>query len=236
MFSADSSMRPHHQAPHARLPFRCCDMNDIPTHRLRILVDHPVPLLATGLATALDQRGEFEVLTRRDPSVTESLVDVVVTDYEHGLSLARNSGGARGRSRIVIMTMFGREHDVKAALEAGVDSYLLLDCPIEELVAAVGALGRGARYISLPVAQKMADSLTREKLTAREIVVLRLVAVGECNKFIARELEITLGTVKTHLASIYNKLDCTSRTQAARIALQRGLIDTPMQSADGRAQ
>ena len=90
-------------------------------------------------------------------------------------------------------------------------------------------LGTGNRYLSLDVAQKMADSPARESLTARESDVLRLVALGQCNKSIARDLDITVGTVKGQLRAIF-KLDAASRTEAVGIAIRRGLIDEPMRS------
>jgi DNA-binding NarL/FixJ family response regulator len=128
------------------------------------------------------------------------------------------------------MTMHDREHDVRAAIEAGVDGYLPLACSIDELVAGLRTLGRGDRYVSQHAAQKMVDSMMRESLTMRETDVLRLVAQGQCNKSIARELDITLGTVKSHLGSIFGKLSCSSRTQAIGIAIERGLIDEPLRA------
>ena len=75
----------------------------------------------------------------------------------------------------------------------------------------------------------MADSPARESLTARESDVLRLVALGQCNKSIARDLDITVGTVKGHPRAIF-KLDAVSPTEAIGIAIRRGLIDEPMRS------
>jgi DNA-binding NarL/FixJ family response regulator len=204
-------------------------MNPARSPHLRILVDYPLPLLASGLAATLGQQSDFEVWTRDDAAACLSPADVVVTDYQRGLSLAQ-SAAKRRRSRVMVMTMHDREHDVRAAMEAGVDGYLPLACSVDELVVGLRTLGRGDRYVSLQAAQMMADSLMRESLTARETDVLRLVSQGQCNKSIARELDITLGTVKSHLGSIFSKLNCSSRTQAIGIAVQRGLIDEPMRA------
>jgi DNA-binding NarL/FixJ family response regulator len=103
----------------------------------------------------------------------------------------------------------------------------------------VTAVANGLRYMSLSVAQRMADSLTRAALTSREIEVLQLVATGQPNKVIARELSIELGTVKSHVSAIMNKLGVSSRTQAARIAALRGLVesaDRDVEPAPARAR
>ena len=205
-------------------------MKDSDKRVLRILVSYPQPLLAMGIAAALRQQLEFEVVAPEvdDVSVVQAPIDVIVTDYHGGLSLAREVKLAQKRCRVMVMTMHDRANDVRGAMEAGVHGYLLLGCSIEELAMGVKALGRGTRYLSLDAAQKMADSLTHESLTARETDVLRLLALGKCNKSIAMKLAITVGTVKGHLRAIFNKLDAASRTEAVGIAVQRGFIDAPI--------
>jgi DNA-binding NarL/FixJ family response regulator len=116
-----------------------------------------------------------------------------------------------------------RRH-IRRAIEAGVYGYLLVGGPLNELIDGVTAVASGMRYMSLSVAQRMADSLTRATLTSREIEVLTLVATGQPNKMIARHLSIELGTVKSHVSAIMTKLGASSRTQAARIAASRGLV------------
>ena len=209
-------------------------LNDIHTPRpLRIRVSHPEPLLAIGLVAALRQQAGFEVLVAgvHAESSAEEWPDVVVTDYRGGLALAREAAPTvQRRSAIMVMTMHNREEEVKAAMEAGVHGYLLQGCSIEELATGVNVLASGGRYSCLEVAQRIADSLTREHLTPRETDVLRLLALGQCNKSIARQLDITVGTVKGHLRAIFNKLEAASRTEAVGIATRRGLIGEPMRS------
>jgi DNA-binding NarL/FixJ family response regulator len=113
---------------------------------------------------------------------------------------------------------------VRGALEQGVHGYLPLDRGIDEFVHGVRTVARGSRYLAPSTAQCMADSLTREALTAREAEVLDLLACGECNKSIARQLDIAVGTVKAHVKAIMGKLDASSRTQAVSVAAQRGLV------------
>jgi DNA-binding NarL/FixJ family response regulator len=204
------------------------DPND--HNRLDILVMHAEPLVAVGLAAALRQQVGFGVHVDGVDDIGIG-IDVVITDYQSGLKLARsglNRPAPLKGARVLVMTTNDREHDVRLALEAGVHGYLLLGCAIDELAASVRTLGAGSRYLCMAVAQRMADSLTRESLTAREAEVLHLLVRGHCNKMIGRQLEIAVGTVKAHVKAIMGKLGASSRTQAASIAAQRGLGDGPM--------
>ena len=195
---------------------------------ISVLVMHAEPLIAVGLTAALRQFPGFTVQAHGGDGPSAEAIDVIVADYRDGVRLASATGlGAPGQkaARVLVMTTYDREHEVRLALEAGVHGYLLLGCPIEELIASVSALGRGSRYLCLAVAQRMAESLTREALTPREADVLRVLARGQCNKSIAKQLDIAVGTVKVHVKAIMGKLDASSRTQAASVAAQRGLID-----------
>ena len=162
-------------------------------------------------------------------SSNESRIDVVIAEYQDSVRLAngaaRRAHGLRGEARILALTANDREADVRRAVEAGVHGYVLLGGPLNALVEGVMTVGSGVRYLGRGVAERMADSLTREPLTSRETEVLRLVATGQSNKAIARELAIEVGTVKTHVGAIMSKLRAISRTQAASIAAARGLVD-----------
>ena len=205
-------------------------MNSNDHDHVDVLVMHAEPLIAVGLAAALRQCPGFAVQVHGGDGLPGEGVDVIVADYQDGVQLA-SKPGMRAPSlkdaRVLVMTTHDREHEVRLALEAGVHGYLLLGCPIQELIAGVSALARGSRYLCLAVAQRMAESLTREALTPREADVLRLLVRGQCNKSIAKQLEIAVGTVKAHVKAIMGKLDASSRTEAASVAAQRGLIDEP---------
>jgi DNA-binding NarL/FixJ family response regulator len=203
-------------------------MNSNDHDPISVLVMHADPLIAIGLAAALRQRLEFTVLVHKGDDAPAKGIDVVVTDYQDGVELVSAPSKrlpSLKAARVLVMTTHNREYEVRLALEAGVHGYLLLGCPIQELIAGVNALGRGSRYLCLAVAQRMAESLTREALTQREGDVLRLLVRGQCNKSIAKQLDIAVGTVKAHVKAIMGKLDASSRTQAASVAAQRGLID-----------
>jgi DNA-binding NarL/FixJ family response regulator len=196
-----------------------------------VLVMHPDPILSAGLVAALRQHPSFEVFVQGVDNLGNEgpQVDVVIADYAGALRLTeasfRNSSGLPREARILALTPNDREADIRRAIEAGVHGYLLVGGPLDELVDGVTTVARGLRYLSVAVAQRMADSLTRATLTSRETEVLRLVATGQPNKAIARELSIELGTVKSHMSAIMGKLGANTRTQAVRIATARGLVE-----------
>lgn len=207
-----------------------------------VLVQYAEPLLATGLAAALRTvDGLCVIAPAVDGAPPQAQpVDVVVTDPSGGIALlARQRHGTAGplsQARVVIVAAHDRETDVRLALENGVHGYVLLGCTLQELSTAVLAVARGSKYLCMEVAQRMADSLTREALTSREAEVLGFLALGECNKTIARRLDIAVGTVKTHVRAILCKLDAASRTHAVTIASRRGLVapahdDVPLHRA-----
>ena len=198
--------------------------------RLAVLVLHRDPLLRAGLATALRQHPAFETLVDGVDGATcrQPGMDVLVADYENAMLLAQRAEDRHGAStaaRTLVVTSNDREADIRRAIEAGIHGYVLMSGPLAEVIDGVKAVSGGLRYLSRTVAQRLADSLTHAPLTSREAEVLSLVAAGESNKAIARELQIEIRTVKSHMTSIMGKLGVTSRTQAAGIAVARGLVE-----------
>jgi DNA-binding NarL/FixJ family response regulator len=206
-------------------------MNNIPSYHLSVLVMHADPIVCAGVVAALRQHQVFDVSVRGavEPGQDEPRVDVAITDYDNAMLLTdrglRATHGRLADARILALTANDRETDIRRAIRNGIHGYLLLGGSLDELVDAVGAVGMGVRYLCPIVAQRMADSLAGETLTQRENEVLCLVATGQSNKAIARQLTIELGTVKSHVSAIMTKLGAISRTQAASIAVTRGLVD-----------
>ena len=192
--------------------------------RLQVLVIHDAPLVALGLAGALRQHPDFAVSVHgvdADPAA----VDVVIADYEGGVAWALQAREhAHPTCRVMVVTTIDREREVRAALEAGVHGYLLLGCSLQELADGIRAVARGARALCAAVSDRLADSLIHEALTPRELDVLQRISEGRGNKAIASDLDIAVGTVKTHVKAILGKLDACSRTEAAAVASRRGLI------------
>lgn len=205
-------------------------MNHAASSFYNVLVMYDDALVCAGLVSALGQHPGLEVRAAGLDFLPGALgVDVVVADYRNAMRLCdpcnRSPHRPLAAPRVLALTANDREADIRRAIECGVHGYLLLGCTLDELIEGVTNVACGLRYLSRSVAQRMADSLTRAPLTSRELEVLLLVATGESNKVIARQLHIEVGTVKSHMSAIMTKLGATSRTQAAGIAVARGLVD-----------
>jgi two-component system nitrate/nitrite response regulator NarL len=133
-------------------------------------------------------------------------------------------------ARILMLTVSDNDEDVVGALRAGADGYLLKDMEPEEILANLLAAGRGQLVISPRLTELIARALRAESqpvqphaagLTPREWQVLRLIAEGVSNKLIARELGLSLGTVKVHVKHILKKLRLKSRVEAAIWAVRQ---------------
>ncbi|OIJ41546.1 LuxR C-terminal-related transcriptional regulator [Massilia timonae] len=201
----------------------------MPTIPSAVHIIHTDPVMTAGLHAILAGRQEWRVSTHLSTHLSQpearQVARVLVADYDTGLALARRPEHAGlGRPSILIVTQLDKEWEVRLAMDAGVQGYVLQSCSQGELLEAVASLVQGQRYLSESVTRSVAASLSRETLTGRETDVLQLLAEGCCNKSIARRLGIGVGTVKTHVKGVMSKLDATARTHAVVVATQRGLI------------
>jgi NarL family two-component system response regulator LiaR len=131
---------------------------------------------------------------------------------------------------VIALTSVLEDSSVVGAIRAGATGYLLKDTEADELVRAIKAAAEGQVQLSPKAAARLLREVrapdSPEELTEREIDVLRLLAQGQSNKEIARELSIGEKTVKTHVSNILSKLNVASRTQAALHAVRIGLVDS----------
>ncbi|NVM74310.1 two-component system NarL family response regulator [Duganella sp. SG902] len=194
--------------------------------KVRVLIAHADAIVNAGLATLLGAQEDMQVATAgAEPSAHAA--DVIILDHRGGLEHMRRSANAHhgdAQPRVLIVTQLEREWEVRTAMMAGVHGYLLQNADTEQLLTAVRTLSRGMRYLSAELSRCVADSFTRIGLTSRETDVLQLLAQGQCNKSIARELGIGVGTVKTHVKGLFDKLGATARTHAVVLATRRGLV------------
>jgi DNA-binding NarL/FixJ family response regulator len=128
------------------------------------------------------------------------------------------------RARLIALTTYGGDEDIRRALQAGVQAYLMKDILHDELLKAIRAVHDGQTYLPASVAAALAAQLPRPDLSARELQVLELIVAGLANKQIAYTLDIAEYTVKNHVKNILDKLAVQDRTQAATVAIQRGII------------
>lgn len=127
-------------------------------------------------------------------------------------------------ARIIVLTTFDGDEDIFRAIQAGARGYLLKGMSVEELIDAIQTVHHGRSKIPPAVAERLAERLSGNALTERETEVLKTIVAGKSNKEIATALFISEATVKTHINNLLSKLGATDRTQAARIALQRGIV------------
>jgi two-component system NarL family response regulator len=193
-------------------------------HKVRVLIAHSDSIIRAGLSALLGAEHDMQVTTCSDAVACHSDFDVIVLAHRQALEYLR-SIAADAKPRILVITQMEREWDVRAALVAGAQGYLLQNTTDEQLLVAVRMLSQGMHYVSPELSHCMAESFTCAGLTGRETDVLQLLAQGRCNKSIARELGIGVGTVKTHIKGVFHKLGATARTHAVVLATQRGLVD-----------
>lgn len=127
-------------------------------------------------------------------------------------------------AKIIVLTTYKGDAQAMRALKAGASGYLLKSSVRKELIDAIHSVHAGRRYVLAEIAQEMAVHAVQEPLSAREVSIIEMVAAGKANKQIARELSLSEDTVKSHLRSIFAKLDVNDRTQAVTLALRRGII------------
>jgi DNA-binding NarL/FixJ family response regulator len=113
---------------------------------------------------------------------------------------------------------------MRRALAAGARGFLLKTMPPSEIVSSIRQVHAGKRCLPPEVAAELADYLTADMLSAREVEILQLIASGHTNRDVATRLDISEATVKVHVSHLLDKLDANDRTQAVVIALRRGII------------
>ncbi len=127
-------------------------------------------------------------------------------------------------ARVLMLSTHSSEEEIYRAIQAGARGYVVKSIVREELLRAVREVHRGGRYFDSIVASHLAERQSHRALSSREVDVLRLVAQGFGNKEIAKALDIAEVTVKLHVSHMLEKLEVKDRTQAATVALQRGII------------
>ena len=200
--------------------------------RVLIVDDHSV--VREGLVSLIKRKSDMTVVgeasngreavdlwKKHRPDIT--LLDLRMPELD-GVGAIKGIRELDENARIVVLTTFDGDEDIYRAIKAGAKGYLLKDTAREALMECIRKVHSGETCIAPMLAAKLAERVSGEGLSAREIEVLQRIAAGKSNKEIGVELFISEGTVKTHVKSIFSKLDVVSRTEAVATANRRGLI------------
>ncbi len=208
-------------------------MNETVT-KIRVMLADDHPVVRDGLAAIVNQQPDMEVVAEAGDGeqaiafYEQHLPDVLLLDLRmpkyDGVAVVQRVLETHPKARVLIITTYDGDEDIFRSLSQGAKGYLLKDAPRQEILSAIRAVADDRPYTSSSVAAKALQRMGKPSLTQRELSVLQLVAQGRSNKDIARRLEITEGTAKTHVKAILAKLDAISRTEAVAVAHKRGLI------------
>lgn len=200
---------------------------------IRLVIAEDQALVLGALASLLSLETDIEIIARAADgaaaleAVRRFRPDILLSDIEMpqltGLDVAEAIGREGLNTRVLIVTTFGRAGYLRRAMDAGVRGYLLKDTPVEALATAIRKVAGGGRAIA-PELAELAWDAPANPLTDRERDVLRLAAEGRSNKEIARQLNLSPGTVRNYLSDASAKLSAASRIEAGRIARERGWL------------
>jgi DNA-binding NarL/FixJ family response regulator len=207
-------------------------MTDQAAIRVLIVDDHPV--VRFGLAAIIRLQPDMDVIGEAGSGeeacriCLEELPDVVLMDLRlpglSGVQAIKTIRETVPSVRFIVLTTYDGDEDIRRALDAGAQAYLLKAMSHDDVTAAIRKVHSGARVIPQSVSRTLAERAPQSQLSPREIEVLELIATGCSNKEIGRALGITEATVKWHVNLILNRLDVADRTAAIVAALQRGII------------
>jgi DNA-binding NarL/FixJ family response regulator len=206
----------------------------VETNKIRVLIADDHVTVLEGLAAIIGRQPDMMVVaeaadgqeavdlwTEHHPDVT--LLDLRMPTLD-GVGVIENIRKQDASARVIVLTTYDSDTEILRAIKAGTKAYLLKDARREELLDCIRRVNRGETCIPASLAEKLAAGLSSESLTGRELNVLELLAQGKSNKEIGVSLYVSETTVKSHLRSIFRKLNVLSRTEAITVASRRGLI------------
>ncbi len=201
---------------------------------IRILVAEDHLVARVGVSTIVNMQPDMTVVAEASNGqqavelYRKHLPDVALLDMRmpimSGVEAAQAIRAEFPHARMIALTTYGGDEDIRRALAAGVQAYLTKDVLHDELLKAIRAVHGGQTYLPAGVAAALAAQMPRPDLSAREVQVLELIVRGLANKQIAYSLNIAEHTVKNHVKNILSKLGVQDRTQAATAAIQRGIV------------
>jgi two-component system NarL family response regulator len=206
-----------------------------PKPRIRVLIADDHAVVREGLVSMIKRNradmtvvgeasnGREAVLLWKQERPDVTLLDLRMPELD-GVDVIKEIRATDKKARIIVLTTFDGDEDIYRAIQAGAKGYLLKDVPREGLMDSIRRVYAGETSVPLHLVAKLADRVSGESLSEREIEVLKLMAQGKSNKEIAAALFISEGTVKSHGKSIFARMNVRSRAEAVAEASRRGLI------------
>ena len=201
--------------------------------KIRILLVDDHVTIRMGVTTAAGDASDMEVIAEAESGedaielFRKHRPDLVVLDLRlQGMSGIETLKALREEFKHVKVLIFcshAKGEEIYEAMKAGASGFVLKEMPLDQLLEAIRAISRGEQYVPREIAARMGERLLAH-LSPRETEVLRLLARGLSNKEMGGQLGVVEGTVKLHVASIFNKLGVSDRTQALVEAIKRGIV------------
>ena len=202
--------------------------------KIRLLIADDHALILEGLAVTIGRQDDMSVVARaRDGREAVELwkthrPDIALLDLRMarltGVGVTREIRDLDRSARVIVHTTYDTDEELYQAVKAGAKAYLLKGAPTAELLDVIRKVHAGETCIPPALGAKLALRMSGDALTGREVDVLKLLARGRSNKEIGSDLFICETTVKTHVRSVFTKLNVMSRTEAIAAASHRGLI------------
>ena len=202
---------------------------------IRILCVDDHPILREGIAALVGKQPDMELVAEASNGLEaielfrQNRPDVTLMDLQmpemDGIEATHAICREAPGSRIIVLTTYVGDIQIKRAIQAGARGYLLKGLLRKELIETIRAVHAGQKRMSPEVAAEIAEHSSDDALTPRELDVLRLIGGGNANKEIAAQLSITEETVKGHVKNLLSKLNANDRTHAVTLALKRGIIE-----------
>lgn len=207
------------------------------SNKIKIVVADDHPIVREGLISVLETQDDFEVVGEAENgkialSVLDKLkADILLLDLEmpklDGVSVIQKLKSENNPIHIIVFTVFDSDDRIISAIKAGAKGYLLKGASRDEIFQAIRVVSKGGSLLQPIIASKLFQHISDKtsSLSTREMEVLKLLAKGLTNLEIADQLFISERTVKFHVSSILSKLSAHNRTEAVKIAVERGIID-----------
>ena len=209
-------------------------VKDTKKPRIKVLIADDHSVVREGLVSLITRKADMIVIAeagngreaadlwkQHRPDVT--LLDLRMPELD-GVGAIKEIRASDETARIIVLTTFDGDEDIYRAIQAGAKGYLLKDVPREALMDCIRRVHAGETCVPVHLASKLAERVSGETLSGREIDVLKLMALGKSNKEIGSALFISEGTVKSHVKAIFSKMNVISRTEAVASGTRRGLI------------